>query len=128
MGDLENMVLPGVKCYSLNTDTLPSPADLVVSETAACLRSRFSAGSPFAVQYWNVEGKTHHEMVLSTSTDVGRPIDSATVNVMTLLIEASLPCLLPFLRGMREGFLGRGGHVSGDLYVELLTIRSNTRS
>jgi hypothetical protein len=41
------------------------------------------------------------------------------VNITTTLITGSLPVLVPFLRGMGDGFVGdRGYLVSGDLYVE----------
>ena len=93
MGGLENTVLPGTKYYLLNANMLPLPADLVVPETVAP-RSLFATGSPPTIQYWDMGGKTHHDTALPVFADAGRPIDSATINVTTLLTETFLPSIV----------------------------------
>lgn len=43
---------------------------------------------------------------------------SGTMDVTTVLIESALPALTSFLKEMNDGFIGEGGDVSGDLYME----------
>jgi len=55
LADSEHVILPNLKCYSFDAETLLTPMDVVVPDTVACLRSRFIAGSPFAIQYWTLD-------------------------------------------------------------------------
>ena len=69
--DLENTILPNLKCYLLDVKTLPTPEYPALYESVTCLRSRFMNGSPFAIQYLTFEGETpsakrriHHPLTL----------------------------------------------------------------
>ena len=62
--DLEHRILPNPKCYSFDVETRPTFVDLAAPETLACLRSRFTNGSPFALQYWTPDGKAKCDMML----------------------------------------------------------------
>ena len=62
-------VLPNLKCYSFATETQPTSMDLTAPEMATCLRSRFSNGSPLALQYWTLHGTAECAIVLSISTN-----------------------------------------------------------
>ena len=126
LADPENGILPNLKCYLFDIETLPTSVDPTIPETATGLRSRFNNGSPFAIQYWTLNGKTQSQSDVTppTPADTGRFTDTGTINLTTVLIEASLPALVPFLRGMGEGFVGEGGHVVlGDLYIEHSTLK-----
>ena len=119
LADPEHRILPNLKCYSFDIETLPMSVDTAIPETATCLRSRFHDGSPFAIQYWTVDGKTEYYATPHTPADTESSADTGAINVATVLIEGSLPVLVPFLRGMGDGFVGEGGHIFlGDLYVE----------
>lgn len=124
LADPEHRILPNLKCYSFDIETLPTSVDPVVTETTTCLRSRFNNGSPFAIQYWTLDGKTQYDVTLPTPADKRRFADTGVINITTVLIKESLPVLVPFLKGMGDGFVGEGGNiVSGDLYVEHTTLK-----
>ena len=57
LADLDHRILPNLKCYSFDTETQPTHADLAAPETMTCLRSRFDDGSPLALQYWTLDGE-----------------------------------------------------------------------
>lgn len=118
LADPEHMILPNLKCYSFDVEMLPTSADLAAPETVTCLRSRFKNGAPLAMQYWTLDGKARSDVLLPMSADARRSLDTDMLTTVTVLIEGSLPALAPFLRGMNDGFVGEGGYVSGDLYVE----------
>lgn len=75
-------------------------------------------GSPFAIQYWTLDGETQHNLTLLEPADAKRSVVTDTVNFTTFMIEESLPVLAEFLCGMNDGFVGEGGYILGDLYVE----------
>ena len=117
-------VLPNLKCYSFDTEKQPISMDLMAPEIVACLRSRFSNGSPLALRYWTFDGTAKCGIVISISTNARLFADANQINVTTVLVKRSLPVLAPFLKGMNDGFVGEGGYlISGDLYVERLTLK-----
>ena len=89
----------------------------------ACLQSRFDNGLPFALQYWTFEGKAQRTIVLFTPANARWSVGADQINITTVMVEGSLPALVPFLRGMNDGFIGKGGYlISGGLYVERSTL------
>jgi hypothetical protein len=56
LADLEDIILPSLKCYSFDIETQPASVGLAAPGALACLRSRFNNGSPFAFQYWTLDG------------------------------------------------------------------------
>jgi hypothetical protein len=118
LADLEHMILPNLKCYSFDLESLPAFVDPPSPEAVVCLRSRFANGSPFAIQYWALDGETQRDEILRTCADARRSVDDNTMDIMTVLVKESLPALVTFLRGMNDGFVGEGGYALGDLYVE----------
>ena len=57
--DSEQAILPNLKCYSFDVEMSPTSMNPVAPEIATCLQSRFSSGLPFAIQYWEPNGKMH---------------------------------------------------------------------
>ena len=119
LANADQGVLPNLKCYSFATETQPTSMDLTSPEMATCLRSRFSNGSPLALQYWTFDGTAECGIVLGKSTNARWSADADQINITTVLVKRSLPVLAQFLKGMEDGFVGEGGYlISGDLYVE----------
>jgi len=64
LADLDHRHLPNLKCYSFDVETQPTSVDLAAPEILACLQSRFSIGTPFALQYWTLDGKITCDLML----------------------------------------------------------------
>ena len=69
LADPENMVLPNLKCYLFNVEMLPTSVDEIIPETVTCLQFWFMTGSPFAIQYWTLDGEIQSDMIFPTCAD-----------------------------------------------------------
>ena len=103
------MALPDLNRHLFDIGMLPPSVDQAVAETVT-----FINGSPFAMTYWQPNGKVQLRIVPYLSVDIIR----STGAITTASTEQFSPALTPTLRRVNDGSIGWGGYVVGVLYIE----------